>query len=583
MTDRVTAYAERILAGKSDFPVGKDHIAACRRHIEDLRRQNTDEFPYYWDADAGDRVLQFAESLTIAEGSEPRPVRLYGSQIFDIGCQFGWKRTNGKRRFRRCYISKARQNGKTFENGIKGPYIAAFSGYRYGKLFCAATKKRQARLAWEEMSKFISADPDLAELFSIKDYKSLIEAVDTHCTIEALSKESGLDDGFRSIFSSIDEIHQHRDNKIYKALYNGTKKVPETLVSMITTRGENPNSFCKEIDDYAKKILHGTATAEDFFVDIYCPDEGDDIHDERTWMKANPILVYDADAWEQFRQDARTAFDMGGQDLKDFIIKSLNLWVKNTEDQAYDPDAWKACGSDRTIEQITESGRRKCFVGLDLSSGGDLTSLFIEIDATATEPLYLYSHSFIPAGRLQEHVETDVAPYDLWHQNGLLTATGSATSFMTDYDFILDHLRELRDRLGLEFAGIGIDPHNASALMQRLEAEFGCPIVTITQSARALNDATVDTRNLVKSRMVEYDRQNELLTWSILNAAIVHNSFKEIKLDKKPGARTQRIDVADSWIDAHALRLINGGSEQTDAVLADGLAEYLRIYGGLNK
>ena len=93
----------------------------------------------------------------------------------------------------------ARQNGKSFKNG--------FSGYKYGKLFTVAAKKRQARIAWEEMSKFIKTDEDLQELFDIKDYKSLILAKDTQCTIEALSKESGLDDGFRSIFTSVGEYH----------------------------------------------------------------------------------------------------------------------------------------------------------------------------------------------------------------------------------------------------------------------------------------------------------------------------------------------------------------------------------------
>ena len=88
---------------------------------------------------------------------------------------------------------------KTMENGIIGTYVAAFCGYRHGKLFTAATKKRQARLAWEEMAKFINIDPDLQELFSVKEYKSEIRARDTDCVISALSKQEGLDDGFRAI------------------------------------------------------------------------------------------------------------------------------------------------------------------------------------------------------------------------------------------------------------------------------------------------------------------------------------------------------------------------------------------------
>lgn len=574
MRDRCTEHARAVVAGAPGH--GELHRLACQRHLRDLSRQRTEEFPYYWDAEASEQVLAYAETLTIAEGAEPKPVRLTETQAFDIGCTFGWKKVaNDKRRFRRRYKSMARQNGKTFENGILGTYIAGFSGYRHGKLFTVATKKRQARLAWEEMSKFVGIDPDLGELFRVKDYKSTIEATETHCTIEALSREAGLDDGFRSIFSSIDELHQHKDNKIYKAIYNGTRSLPETLVSMITTRGDQLNSFCKEMDDYAVKVLRGLTTAEDFFIDIYCLDPGDDIWDEANWIKANPFLCLDEERMETLRQDAQTARDMGGSELRDFLTKCLNMWVKNTDDQFIDPEAWKACGSDRSLADIVAAGNRDCWVGLDLSSGGDLTTLTLEFPIG--EGYYIYSHSFMPRGRLDEHVETDLAPYDLWEAAGLITVTGGSTDYMNDYKFIVSHLAEIRDHFGLNFLGIGVDPHNAAGIMQDLEA-LGCPVVTITQSARSLNDATVAVQLLTKGQRLEYDRANELLTWSMVNAAIVRNSFEEIKVDKKPGARFKRIDPVDALIDAHALMLITNGGETT--VDVDGeLDNYLALMG----
>lgn len=575
MTDRVTEYARAVVAG--EVFCGELHRLACKRHLSDLEKQRTDAFPYYWDAEAAERVLTFAELLTIAEGVEPRPVRLIPSQVFDIGCTFGWKKAaNGCRRFRRRYKSVARQNGKTFENGIMGTYIAGFSGYSHGKLFTVATKKRQARLAWEEMSKFVKADEDLAALFTVKDYKSTIEVPSTGCSIEALSREAGLDDGFRSIFCSVDEIHQHKDNKVYKALYNGTRALPETLVSMITTRGDNLNSFCKEMDDYAINVLRGLTTAEDFFIDIYCLDEGDDIWDERNWIKANPFLCRDEERMETLRQDAQTARDMGGMELRDFLCKSLNMWVKNTDLQAFVPEAWEACGSEQKIQDITGAGHKSCWVGLDLSSGGDLTTLALEFPLPDGR-YYVYSHSFMPRGRLAEHIETDLAPYDLWEKTGLLTVTGGDTDFMNDYGFIVAHLRELQERFGLTFLGIGIDPHNAAGVLQDLET-FGCPVVTITQSARNLNDATVALQLLVKGQRIEYDKTNELLTWSVLNAAIVQNSFGEIKIDKKPGARYKRIDPVDAFVDAHTLILLtNGGEPPVD--LDDELDKYLHLMG----
>ena len=575
VTDKVTKYATAVVNG--EVLCGQLHKLACQRHLNDLKKQRTKDFPYYWDAKAAMRAIHYAETLTIAEGTEPKPVKLIPSQIFDIGCTFGWKKTvNDMRRFRRRYKSLARQNGKTFENGILGTYIAGFSGYRHGKLFTVATKKRQARLAWEEMSKFITIDPDLNELFSVKDYKSLIIAEETECTIEALSREAGLDDGFRAIFASIDELHQHPDNKAYKAIYDGTRSLPETLVSMITTRGDKLNSFCYDMDQYAQNVLKGQATADDFFIDIYCLDDGDDIWDEKNWVKANPFLCLDKEKMATLRQDAQTARDMGGPELRDFLTKCLNMWVKNTDDQYINPEAWTACGSDRKLKDIVEAGNTECYVGLDLSSGGDLTTLALEFPLDKST-YYVYSHSFMPRGRLEEHIETDLAPYDLWEQQGLITVTGGSTDYMNDYKFIVAHLKELQERYGLTFKSIGIDPHNAPGVMQDLEV-FGCPVVMVTQSARNLNDATVAIQLLTKGGQIEYDRANELLTWSMVNAAIVRNSFEEIKVDKKPGARFKRIDPVDAFVDSHYVVLLNSG-ENAPLNINEALNEYLADMG----
>lgn len=583
--DRATKYASDVVNGK--IVAGELHRLACLRHLNDLKRQRTKDFPYYYDTSEANAIIEYAETLTIAEGFEPKRVKLKDSQAFDLAVTFGWyKVSNNKRRFRRRYKSMARQNGKTFENGIMGTYIAGFGGYNHGKLFTVATKKRQARLAWEEMSKFIGIDPDLrgddiadenSGEFAVKDYKSMIIANHTHCTIEALSKEAGLDDGFRSIYASIDEIHQHKDNKIYKALYNGTRALPETLVSMITTRGDKLNSFCKEMDDYCINILRGLAIAEDFFVDIYCLDPDDDIWDSKNWIKANPFLCSTDEGIEQLKTDAQTAKDMGGSDLRDFLTKCLNMWVNNTDDQFIDLEKFKACASKRKLNDLRG---RECWVGLDLSSGGDLTTLALEFeldnDSGETKKYYFYSHSFMPKGRLEEHIETDLAPYDIWADKELITITGGASDFKNDYKFIISHLREIRDEYDLKFKGIGIDPHNADGILSDLEA-FGCPVVIVVQSCKSLNDATVDIQLSTKSLNIEYDEDNELLAWSFANASLVRNSFDEIKIDKKPRDKFKRIDPVDACIDAHKLVIESKTKEVVD--VDTEMDKYLKAMG----
>ena len=180
----------------------------------------------------------------------------------------------------------------------------------------------------------------------------------------------------------------------------------------------------------------------------------------------------------------------------------------------------------------------------------------------------------MPRGRLDEHIETDLAPYDLWEQQGLITVTGGSTDYLNDYKFIIAHLKELKERYGLNFLGIGIDPANAAGVMHDLE-EFGCPVVTITQSARNLNSATVAVQLLTKGGHFEYDQSNELLTWSMVNAALTRNSFDEIKVDKKPGAKFKRIDPVDALIDAYALKLMSTGEGAGVVDVSDELNNYL--------
>lgn len=571
--DRVTEYAEAVASGEGVH--GELHRLACKRHVDDLKRIGSDGFPYWYDPDEAQRVIDFFETLTVIEGFGKQRVRLRGGQAFDVGCVFGWRKPgdavkSSYRRFRTKYESMARQQGKSFENGGTGTYIAGFSGYSYGKLFTAATKKRQSRIVWEEMAKFIQADPRLEKRFTVKDYKNLIIADKTHCTIEALSKEAGLDDGFRPIFASLDELHQMKDNSVYKALDNGTRDLPESLISMITTRGFDVNSFAYEMDTYAVNILKGAVVNEEFFADIYTLDDDDDPFDENVWIKANPRLAATERGMARLREDAKKAQDMGGQELRDFLTKSMNIWVTRTENSFVDARKWRECKTSRTIEDFR--GER-CWIGVDLSSGGDLTTVSIEVEDG--DGIYLWSHSFLPRGRLLEHVQTDFAPYDLWEKQGLMTVTGGIGDFRNDYGFVIRTLAETVERYELDVQGVGYDPHNADAFTADLE-RFGAPLLKVIQSAKSLNDATVDMQLLIKSGKFAYDERNELMAWSFVNARTVSNSFGEIKVDKNDD-RHKRIDPVDACIDAHFVRLAQQSAEVID--VDEEIRSYLEMRG----
>lgn len=573
MADRCTAYAQMVVDGKSPRRVGELEILACKRHLEDLERQNTPEFPYYYDESKAQEVIDFAEKLTIAEGGEPRPVKLHGFQDFIFGSLYGWRNAKGFRRFRLSYIEMARQNGKSFCNGINASYIGNFSGYNYGQLYLVATKQDQAKIVFDEVVKFINSDEDLGELFAVKDYKSEIECKLTNSKIRALSRDTKKIDGFRPLFGSVDEYHAHETNQMYKLLEGGTGNLDETLISIITTAGFNLNSPCYEMRQVAEQILRRSFYKETQFVAIFTMDKNDDIWDPLNWQKANPLTCCTQDGIDRMKDIAETAKLAGGNELRDFMTKRLNIWVQSADNQYIDVEKFLACGSDRKLDYFAG---RECYAGLDLSSGGDLTTLALEIPyiEDGRQKYYLWSHSFMPRARLQEHIKSDLAPYDIWQSEKLITVTGGMGDYKNDYMFIVKTLEELIEKYNLKLKAIGYDSHNADGFLSSLDI-FGCPLVEIKQSARFLNDATSDLQLLVKQGDIEYDKNNGLLIWSFVNAQVVANSFGEIKVDKEQGKRTRRIDPVDAAIDAHLIAM--KPTVQID--LDDSIGKFMEMMG----
>jgi phage terminase large subunit-like protein len=244
---------------------------------------------------------------------------------------------------------------------------------------------------------------------------------------------------------------------------------------------------------------------------------------------------------------------MGGMELADYLTKCQNMWVQQTDNQYIDVEAFRNCGTDRKLDYFAG---RECYAGLDLSSGGDLTTLALEIPFVedGRQKYYLWSHSFMPRARLQEHIKSDLAPYDCWQSEKLITVTGGTGDYKNDYLFIVKELEELIKKYDLKLKAIGYDSHNADGFLSSLDI-FGCPLVEIKQSARFLNDATCDLQLLVKQGDIEYDKRNELFIWSFVNAKVVANSFGEIKVDKEQGKRNKRIDPVDAAIDAHLIAM----------------------------
>lgn len=556
MTDHTSEYARLIVSGKKIC--GYSEYLACKRHLDDMARK---DFDYIFDVETAERHIKLANCLTIGEGEQQRPLKTRGFQDFIIGSLFGWRKKHSNiRRFREAYLQMARQNGKSFIAGEMCNDFATFSGYEYGKIFCAATKYDQAKIVWEETAKFIESSPRLSELYKIKRYDSTITSLVTNATIKAIGRDTKSADGFSSILSVLDELHAHPSNQLYKLLNDGQISKENSLTLAITTAGFNLNSFCYEHYNFCKKILSGAIKKDSLFIFIAEMDEDDDIWDSKNWAKANPLLLWHEDNTpnkEMIARMAEKAIDARekqGNELINFLTKSLNRWVTYSGGAYIDAEKWAACGTDITISEMQG---RECYLGVDLSSGGDLTSIALIFPPRAgDDKIYVWSKSYMPELRLEKHEQTDDAPYRLWATAGILTLTSGMYGLMLDLQAVVATIKDLIKEYNLKIIGVGYDPHNAAGFLADLEKIVSCDLTEIPQSARSLNDATQDFKLSVEAGIIQYDKQNALLSWSMVNAILnAPNSFGEVKIDKM--SQTRRIDAIDAVIDAHKLFLQN--------------------------
>lgn len=576
--DRTTEYAKLVLSGKRIC--GRSEKLAAERHLKDMANKSSE---WIFDAREAERHIEIANTLTIGEG-EAHALRTRGFQNFIIGSLFGWRRKRSDiRRFREAYVQVGRQNGKSFLAGALANDFATFGGYQYGRIFCTATKQDQANIVWDEVRKFIESDKDLAELYKIKTYDRTITSRVTGTTIKAIGRDTKSADGFRTILAIVDEYHAHPTNQMYKLMMDGQDMVKNALTIAITTSGFNLKSPCYEQYQFCKKVLEGVVQKDSLFVYIAEMDEGDDIWERENWAKSNPLKLFlpddvtlDEEKLKVVASKAIDAKEKQGEELVNFKTKTLNEWVTYTGGALLDLAAWKLCGSNKTIEDMADCD---AFLGIDLSSGGDLTSIAL-LFPMASDNVYIWSHSYMPELRLAEHIKSDDAPYGVWKNQGLITLTSGMYGIKTDYKYIIADLKRIIKQYGIRIIGCGYDAHNAAAFLGDLDEVLDCDITEVKQSARSLNDPTKDFALSVKAGQVSYDKNNALLSWSAANAIVSEpNSFGEIKVDKM--TQTNRIDPIDAILDSWKVWFISKQNNSPSG--EEALQIWLESLGGENE
>jgi phage terminase large subunit-like protein len=446
-TDEVTAYAAAVLSGEI---VAGPHVRdACRRHMRDLARDDLQ-----WDYSAANRFFRFCRNvLRLGEGQfDGKPLELEPSQKFICGSLFGWKKLDGKRRFRRAYIEQGKGNGKSPMVGAIGLYGLVADGESGAQIYSAGATKEQAGILFRDAVGMLDKAPSLSNKIRRsggpgREYNlAHMQSRSYFRPVSRETKKTG--SGPRPHFALCDEVHEHPDGGVIEILERGFKFREQPLLVMITNSGSDRKSICWQERKHAVAVAAGDAEDDSTFSYVCALDDGDDpFNDPSCWIKANPLLgvtITEEYLALQVAQAKNIAAKANGIRRLHFCqwTDAASAWMAR--------EAWEAI-EDHTLDLDQFEGKR-CLAGLDLSAKADLTAKALIFEDGQTEdgqPKFAaFVHGYTPADTLMARAEKDGAPYNLWVDAGFVTAVPGKK---TRLDFVAQDLLDDADRFDLDF------------------------------------------------------------------------------------------------------------------------------------
>lgn len=508
---------------------------AVERHVNDLKRSKGDDFPFYFDEKAAERVLRFFKCLTHTSGewaSRRDKFQLAPFQAFRLAVIFGWKKkATGHRRFTRAYIEIARKNGKT-EEAAGVMLYGLLEGEAGAQVYSAATTRDQARICWRaanSMAKNLKKD-GYKWAAKLRSFSRSITYGDNFCT--ALSADANTLDGLNPHFAVIDEFHAHPSREVLDVIETGVGSRSQPLVYIITTAGFNTERPAYHLRKTAIDILKGTKQDESFFSVIYTLDDEDDWQDEANWVKANPNIG-NTPKIDFMREQYVKAINEGAYKRTEFLTKNLNVWTNQFT-------TWIPSEKWRIIEGQVDITERECFVGLDLAATSDYNAAcFFYPDPTGAKH-YMRFKYWLPS-TASEKRGFDMPAVLQWADDGYLTITEGN---VVDYQRIADDI--MAEHSKHPITALAFDRAFSYSVIPTL-FEQGLNLKPFSQAIMNVSAPTKEFERLVLSQQLAHDA-NPVTAWMLSNVAIYQDGNGNIRAHK--GKSTEKIDGIAAAINA---------------------------------
>lgn len=540
--ERLYQYVDDVKRGK--ILTNKYIKLSIDRFEKDLKNSKKKSYPYYFDEKRGSHVVSFLECLKLyREQWAGKPLVLQPWQVFIIANIYGWKRKdNHRRRFTKAFIFVARKNGKTtLLSGLPLWDILTTKG---GEAYCAATKRDQAKIAYNNIKEFIRQNRGLASRLRVYKSSSRIVCDNTASKIEALSSDYDSMDGLDPSCVIIDECSAMKNYGIVKVLQSGTYSRPEPLLIQITSGGDNLSSVGRLEYERSVKVLEGSMEADDYFTMLYTLDEKDDWRNEKVYAKANPNLgvTVSLEALIKARDEALQQPSLEGE----FRVKNLNQWVSPMTSWISARN-WNKCSINGRDIEVTDDMLKKVFAcgAVDLSKRHDFTVFTKYFYLPSLSKYYAQHRFYIPEKQIEDKMKHDSPMIRKWIEQGYITATPGE---VIDYDVMYADIRKDLEEYSIK--EIAFDPYNSVTLMK----EIG-PLVDLVEYPQSMKHMSPSSKNWEASIMKgEIIDNNPVMKWMVSNTSIYTDANGNIKpqKDSKDGNSPKRIDGVITSIMAYS-------------------------------
>jgi phage terminase large subunit-like protein len=541
---------------------------ACERNARDRARE---DWPFVFDTAAAERICKFAELLPHIKGPKAKvigrdaegrslwaTIALEPWQCWILTTMFGWlHRESGLRRFRVALILIPRKNAKSTLGAIIALYMLVADGEGGAECYSAATTRDQAKAVAEIAWEMAKRSPQFCEFYGVRIGSETTRSLSiprggagnpnsSSSKFAPLSADANTLDGLNVSCAIVDELHAHKNERVWGVLDTGTGARPQPWLIGITTAGVDLGGICHQKMGYMEKVLQQIAEDDTFFGINYTidPDDLDHIGDELVQRKANPnygVSVMPDDLQRKVKEAHVTAAS-----LNNVLTKHFNVWIRS-ESTWMPIEAWRACiVPGLTIEDCKE---HLCWIGVDLAEVRDFAAVVVLFKLDA-DRYAMFPRLYLPEDTIDR---LPVAEISGWVRDGYVIETPGNQA---DFKRIQQDIRTLCETYQVQ--EIDFDGHLAAHMQQDLkdwlEPRMGRDaaelfVVTVSQAKATIHPAMQMLERLVLAKGLQHDG-NPAFTWMVSN--VVVEGSGDARSPKKAGGRDShnKIDGPMALLDA---------------------------------